>query len=1089
MAGAGLGEASQKSDPKYWAPRLAQARQALWKRKVDSASKFFTKISDEIKSIKPKGLNDEILVTKAEVRLGLWAVGYLKSSQERSGYKAILAKVKSAPQLWVFVANVFSLDSDISPEALFAYQELLQCKPSEKYALVLVGFLQKAEFSLAATDLLETIIGIIPNDLDLMSWLCKWSLKSNRFEKAEEISRSILIQDPNHVDANRCLGYLAEVQKKWFVAHDHFHRSQDWLRVAICCNHLDNHSEALIVLMKVDQEKKKSSTWLYHAGWAFFKIGDLGNARKYWQDLGAYSPKQKTRLLSTVDEVFFYQSLTDFSRLDRPLPEAMPEEYKSEALLRRGAIRLMLKRDPNSAEEDFRIIASQNPKYSLPNIYFLASRNFSKEDFELDKITFENLKKIYHDACIYLLLRGLWLAPSRADIALLYIEKSLQEGLAQSLPVHAITTILWLLSKLARNKVKMANAEHLILLKKNEEKTVVGDIFFGAICSSLAYQKLKINSKEEISWINSMGSSKFFNATSWNKIKSAYYAMRSDWIPAIGAIQSELSPKFEEELFTRGIYQSAQEKKWQITAEILDRAMNKYPNDRYYNDLASKLQGAMMQRLWLKHDYNSVEKQLQKMLIVSPGNSQIHHNLAVLYTRWSLSEDKNSIPGIPSNLWIRSIGHWAVVLSDSQHWVAWKNNRGWADATGLENTTVDYLIKILPLFLKNYFSECETQIGSKQVKRTSYYSELIKQELDAMLTARVLLRQAGKNKLPEEIFRWLSPILMKEYTDGNIEKKLIESLPQFRLSIKDNLQIRLAYSPLWEIHVLACSGQHELALEKIQGLEYKKEIAHDKQREVTEERVFVLESYTRYLINGLHWNEAIKQAQELWRLRPGQEFAKDLLVKANSGWAEERLRVEDFENAVNRLKEIIKTIKSKSEDLTALLAEVLARWGDEALEQDKASLAQSRFEEALNLDSVNSNARDGIVRVHYAFAFSASEKGDKKSAYEHARQMYEYEQSKRTATTFARYSGQYAIQLSEKNMYKGAIQILNPALQLPYDRSEFQLEELLSRILTDYGAELLNSGQRSEGIRITRQAAELDPENELARKNLRIVGG
>ena len=103
--------------------------------------------------------------------------------------------------------------------------------------------------------------------------------------------------------------------------------------------------------------------------------------------------------------------------------------------------------------------------------------------------------------------------------------------------------------------------------------------------------------------------------------------------------------------------------------------------------------------------------------------------------------------------------------------------------------------------------------------------------------------------------------------------------------------------------------------------------------------------------------------------------------------------------------------------------------------------------------------------------------------------MYEYEHTIVTATIFARACAQYAIQLYEKEIYRTAIQILNPALQLPYDRSEFQLEGLMSDILTNYGAELVNTGQRSEGIRLTREAVQLNPENELARRNLRIVGG
>jgi len=1090
MPWTGLSEGSHKSDPKYWAPQLAKAREYLWNRKIENAGKLFTKISNELKRVRPKGLNDEILITKAESRLGLWAVEYLNFSQERAEYKSILAGVQPTFRLWLFVANVFTLDLDTSPDALFAYQELLRCKPSEKYALVILGILQKAEFTSAATDLLETIIGIIPNDLNIAGWFCRWSLKSNRIEKAEEIARRILGRDPNHIDANRCLGYLAEVRQQWPTACEYFLRSQNWLRVAVCYNHLENHLETLIALRKVDLQKQKNSTWLYHAGWASFKQGDLENAKKYWQDLGAYSPKQKSGLLSKVEELSFFQHLTDISKLEHPMPEAMPEEYESEAHLRRGAVRLMLKRDPKSADEDFRRIAPKYPKYSLPNIYYLASINCEKEDLALDKSTFEKLKKIYPDASIYLLLRCLWLAPSRADIALLYLEKSLQEGLAQSIPTQAITAIQWLLSKLAKNNATMAKAENLLFLDQRDKKPVTEDLFFGAIRSSLTWKMLKNNSKEEIPWVLSINNYKYHYPTSWNRIKAAYYALDSAWIPAIDTIQSEQIPEYEDKLFSQGIYQSSRRKEWQITAELLDRALKKHPNDHTYNDLSAKLQEAMMHRFWHKRDYSSVERQLQNMLIAHPGDSHIHHDLAILYTQWALSQDQKNIPGIPSDLWNRSIGHWAVVLSDTHYWISWKNNRQWIEGTSIDNTAINNLIDItIPELLRNYFNECELRIDAKKFRKTHYYSVLIEQELDTMTAIRMLLRQAGKKNLPEEICRWLSPCLVKEYAGEKIAEKLQESLPQFKLSTADSHQIRLAFSPLWEIHVLACSDQPEVALEKIQALESEQVLTQEKKTEISDERIFILEKYTRKSIDRLQWDEAIKHAQELWQLRPGQEFAEKLLIEAGSGWVQERLHAEDNENAVTRLKEIIKSLHSESVELNALLAEALAHWGLEALEQDKANLAQKRFEEALSLDSANLIGRHGMVRVYFTFVVVASEKGDKKTAYQHARQIYAYEQTRDTATIFAHACAQYAIQLYQINNFQDAIQILDPALQLPYDQSEFQLEELMSEILTNYGAELFNSGQRSEAISIMQQAVQLDPENEVAKQNLTRSGG
>ena len=112
-----FGESERKHDPKYWTPRIVDARQDLWKGNIDKASVSFTKILHELGAVKTRGLQDEILITKAEVHLGLWAVKYLKNKQDCSGYRKILDGAHSTPNLWLFVAKVLSINKDISPDA------------------------------------------------------------------------------------------------------------------------------------------------------------------------------------------------------------------------------------------------------------------------------------------------------------------------------------------------------------------------------------------------------------------------------------------------------------------------------------------------------------------------------------------------------------------------------------------------------------------------------------------------------------------------------------------------------------------------------------------------------------------------------------------------------------------------------------------------------------------------------------------------------------------------------------------------------------------------------------------------------------
>ena len=220
--------------------------------------------------------------------------------------------------------------------------------------------------------------------------------------------------------------------------------------------------------------------------------------------------------------------------------------------------------------------------------------------------------------------------------------------------------------------------------------------------------------------------------------------MHVAWNPAIAAMQSQNITGFEEKLFSQGLYQSVQNKDWQVAAEILDRGLNKYPDNSSYRDLASKLQVPMMEWFWRQSNFSSVEKRLQKMLVARPGDSQIHHNLAILYTRWLLSQDDKNVKGIPSDFWKRSIGHWAVVLSDLNYWIAWKSHRGWIDENEFENKELNNLIDIqLPDLLKSYFNDCESRIDAPQVKKTNYYQVLIDQELDTMVAVRMLERNGA----------------------------------------------------------------------------------------------------------------------------------------------------------------------------------------------------------------------------------------------------------------------------------------------------------------------------------------------------------
>jgi len=1085
-------QTAQKTNSKYWASRLMEAREELWKRNIIDAGKLFKKIDNELHRVKPKDLQDEILITKAEAHLGLWAVKYLENPQERAGYRKILEEVQTTPQLWLFVAKVLGLNKDDDIDALFAYRELLKRMPTEKNARAVLEILQKTEYSSAAAELIEVVASVLPDDITTATWSCRWALKSNHLTKAEEFARGILKHRPDHIEANRCLGCIYESFQMWTTAREHYLLSKDWIRLAVCCNHIGNHTEALQALMKVEPEKRTNRTWLYNAGWAFYKTGSLNTAVEYFQQLDSYHPGHIRQLMHAIEEKLYYPYLNDFSQKDTPLPETMPEEYKAEVCIRRGAFQLIFKRDPKSAEENFEKVATRFPMSPLPSIFLLASRVSSRDDLALDKKAFEQLKGFYGEASIYLLVRSLWLAPTNPQLAIRYLEKATKEGLTRHIPDKALAAIIWLLTNsISNGKTFPVNNVYSSFLKRGSKGPAKEDeLFFEAICSSLGYNILINDPVGIVPWFAFSPIGGLLSPVSWKEVQASYYALHELWIPAIEAIQHEERSEFEEQIILQGIYQSAQKRDWQIIGKILAHELNRKQTSKpLYKKIATELQGALFQKIWNDRDYDALEQQLQELLINRPGDSHIHHNLAIVYTRWALSQDQKTIPETHLSLWERSIGHWSVVLSDTHYWKKWKKQRSQFYEDEIDNTAIDNLIdEQLPGSLMTYFGERENQVSATQAEKYLYYSKLLEQELDIMTIVRRLVRQAGKDNLPSEVLRWLSPILVKEYSDESICKTLIESLPKSKLSGHETRQIRLAFTRLSEIHVLACSYQYEVALNKLRTFENDHSITQEEQTDITDELVFVLESYSRDLMRRALWDEALDRAQEAWQIRPWESSIERLYVDASLGWAQQRLKVEDYGNAVNHLTKLKKTITNDLPlELNALLAEALALYGQEALEEEKIDTAWKRLDEALRLDSANRAARDGMAHVFRAEANEALQMEDFTTACELSQKMYEYSPTMQTATIYASICAESAIKLSERRLYQAAIEALNPALELPYDRTIFQIEKIMSAILTDQGAQLFNSGQLYAGRNATRLAVQLDPDNQIARQNLAIA--
>lgn len=827
-------------------------------------------------------------------------------------------------------------------------------------------------------------------------------------------------------------------------------------------------------------------------------MGNFDAAIGFWQELFTHHPIQSEQTVAQINAIRYHEY---FNFLENPsrlsggkTPKAIPEEYIAEANLRDGAIQLMLNRNIDVAEEKLRSARAQLPKNAIPNIFLLLCKIAKREDPSLDKTFFEQTQKIYGDASTYLLFRGLWLATSKPEIAIHYIEKAKQVGIENHLPHNAITSIQYILTKLIDKtkpcEVPFSNYDH-------KQSNVDIAPFLSAIGPLLAYTKLELNQEDLISWFEHPLTYNLWTATSWKETQAVYFAIRKNWIEAISAIQGKALPELEQRLIVDGIHNSIRKKDWQLTAELVSHALKKDPGQKTYQEMASKLQGALLQKSWREKDYETHKKLLHKHLGSEPGNAHIHHNLALMFTNWAVNKDLSRSSSNNKQIWRCAIGHWAVVLSDKRYWIQWQKQRnqgfdcGPIIDSGDETTVIDELIyERIPDTLKAYFSEREGKVGDEQASFYRYCTALLEQEMEYVTAIRRLISQAKRQNgnLPPEIVNWISPLLVVQNSGNHVKEILIKDLSRYKLSLQDARLIRIAFSELREAQTLSNSGQCDEALKFIQQQENDHQLAVNQLDDLQHEKVIVLEKYALDLIKSAKWDLAVQKAHEAVKLKPAQDNLKNLYIDACLGWANQRLRDDDYENTVQFLKSVVNYIQKPNSEIKALLSQALALWGAEALEQGEMTTGQKRLEESLQWDQSNPDARNGMFSIFIRLAAEAEQRGDVGGEYENCQRMYQYVQSPETATFLARASAKLALKFSEMNQYQTAIQILTPAMDLPYYRSEFQLEPLMSAILTDQGAALYNSGQYSAGIQAMQLALKIDPTNDSARQNLSIAG-
>lgn len=1130
---------SRKRDLKYWRVQLARARQELWERRLNKAEKLFSRIGSDLDRQIAGDTRDELISTRAEAGLGTWATQYFRDSTQRALYRDAIAQIEPDTRIWFFIAKVFFQQRDTSQDALAAYLYLLQQKPSQKIARQFLALLSQAEVSETSLALLEQIVAILTEDIETATLLCKWHLKAHNLNRATEIARQILDRDPDCLDAHRCIAYTAECSENWEAAKSHYRFSQDWLRLAVVCNKSQDIQGATEALGSVPESQRDSPTWLYYAGWNSYKQGDIELALRQWQRLQTMYPASAPVIGDTVNAVLeqtLYEYLQNYDLL-QGLPPAIQNStvYAVEAHLRLGAVELLIRRNPQAADPHLRYAVVHQPENLVPVTYLALCKAIKHQDASLDKAFYQQLLRRYGDASLFTWLRGLWLLQDDPIVAQRYLAKAHQDGIGtRHLPPEAVSATAWLVSRLT-NQPSLGSlngvGQAFAISNLPHPETDIAP-FCWAVASSYGMEALQ-NQSDQDYLFTAEYYSPVTSPTSWTSIQAIYYAQRKEWLLALNALAGDQHKELEQEIVSQAIGDKLSERDWTTAAELVSRGLGLEPRSRKLKNLARELQGPIRQQLWHDQAFETLETRLQEQLNSRAVDTQVHHNLALVYTKMAIERDAEAYAEhkAPNGIdyWARAIGHWAVVLSDDEYWEHWRKQRGQIYGFEIELQQIRELEqRSIPRLIQRYHASKET--GPLQ-NRHCYYGAIIDHEIELAAAMRYVVHAAEQQqvKLPAPVRRLLSPLLLKEYGKEAAGRKVVKALVNLKLSHYEAQLIRQAFSPMSDIKALVEAEQYQMALDKLRVLGQKKRRDKAQRNEIRREMARTLELYARELVNSERWGDAISVAREGFDLQPLNTELEQLLVDALVGWANQKIQEEAYEDAVQELEHTRSDLQNQHAELSITLGEVLARWGIEAHEDDDTETALKRYEKALVLDSSNLRARNGAARIYHnralvkvqneqleeaaqdalramkytedpatanllamiyrdlAIKYSAQDNWH--AALDHAQKAFEYGQTQEYLTFLVATNHDYAIYLAQSNQYGEAIKRLEAAINLPYDRSALNVEGLLSNLYTDLGAGLYNTGYVADAVSCWQKALEYNPGNDIARRNLSLAGG
>ena len=225
-------------------------------------------------------------------------------------------------------------------------------------------------------------------------------------------------------------------------------------------------------------------------------------------------------------------------------------------------------------------------------------------------------------------------------------------------------------------------------------------------------------------------------------------------------------PELEGKVIEAGIRYYLKEHEWDNLSRMVVEALEKKPENIQYQDLSIALRSFINLNSWRNPTTDGLDSFFSKVVEEQPGNVQLHHELALVYTRRAVAQDTNTSKNSRLDYWELALGHWAVTLTSAKYWRLWAKEReriygNWTISDGV----VDQLRKEdIPALLKNYLQEKEETFSPALATRFSFYHALVDQEIYNTKAVRQLIKLAdeGDYELPKEIYAWISPTLIRQ---------------------------------------------------------------------------------------------------------------------------------------------------------------------------------------------------------------------------------------------------------------------------------------------------------------------------------------